>query len=205
MADGVIWVADIRTGRQYPLVVHDNGDGTYSHTSYVGGGIEGIAGGVPVPVVGVSKSVTVTPVLTVAGLYASGDYVGTSATAMDFTPMARVAAGSGLIMRAVLVDDSAQTVPCELWLFHTAPAGLPADNAAFTITDADALNLIAVIPFDTYYASALNTVSIGELTNGHAPFVCAAADQSLFGVLVTRGAPTYATGQLHVTLLAAQD
>lgn len=50
MADGVIWVADIRTGRQYPLVVHDNGDGTYSHTSYVGGTIEGIAGGVPVPV-----------------------------------------------------------------------------------------------------------------------------------------------------------
>ena len=155
--------------------------------------------------VGVTSSVTVTPTLTVAGLYASGDFVGTSATAMDFTPMARAAAGSGLIMGAMLVDDSAQTVQLELWLFHTTPAGLPADNAAFTITDADALTCIGVIEFNTYYASALNTASDGEIRNGHAPFVCATGDQSIFGVLVARGAPTYATGQLHITLIAAQD
>jgi hypothetical protein len=167
--------------------------------------VEGVAGGVPTVSVGVSKSVTVTPVLTVAGLYASGDFVGTSATAMDFTPMARAAAGSGLILGALLVDDSAQTVPLELWLFHTAPAGPPADNAAFTMTDAGALNRIGVIEFNTYHASALNTASDGEICNGHAPFVCAAGDQSIFGVLVTRGAPTYATGQLHITLLAVQD
>ena len=172
-----------------------------------GGGlkVEGVAGGVPAQVVGVSKAVTVTPTLTVAGLYASGDFVGTSATAMDFTPMARAAAGSGLIMGAMLVDDSARTVPLELWLFHTAPAGLPADNAAFTMTDAGALNRICVIEFNTYYASALNTASDGEIRNGHAPFVCATGDQSIFGVLVARGAPTYATGQLHITLIAAQD
>jgi hypothetical protein len=155
--------------------------------------------------VGVTSSVTVTPTLTVAGLYASGDYVGTSATAMDFTPMARAAEGSGLVMGAMLVDDSAQTVPCELWLFHTTPAGLPADNAAFTITDADALTCIGVIEFNTYYASALNSVSEGDIRNGQAPFACDAGDQSIFGVLVSRGAPTYADGELHVTLLIAQD
>jgi hypothetical protein len=150
-------------------------------------------------------SISVTPTLTVAGAYTSGDYVGTSATAMDFVSMGRVAAGSGIIMRAIMIDKAAQAKATELWLFTVAPAGLPADNAAFTITDADVVNCIAVIQFSVWFSSALNSISIGEIRNGQAPFVCAAADQSIFGVLVTRDAPTYANGDVVIVLIAAQD
>jgi len=208
------------TGEDYPASLKDILDALQ-----IEGGlrIAGVVGGTPVPVSvatapalvgseahigaigGHTVGVTVTPTLTVAGAYAAGDFVGTSTVAMDFTPTARLAAGSGVILRAVIVDKAAQAKSCELWLFHTAPAGLPNDNAAFTITDTDAANCIAVIPFNTWYSSALNSISIGSIANGQTPFVCDAADQSLFGVLVTRDAPTYATGDVQVTLFISQD
>ena len=147
--------------------------------------------------------VDVTPTLTVAGAYAANDFVGTSATPMTFAGCARVNAGTGLIYRVELVDYAKQSIAGELWLFNTAPAGLPADNAAFTITDADAKQCIGVVSFNTYYASALNSVSpVGNLTIG---FKCLAGSMDLYGVFVTRGAPTYATGDLTFRLICVQD
>lgn len=153
---------------------------------------------------GKGVTITVTPTLTVAGAYAIADFVGTSATGMTFAGAARVNTGSGVIQSAVLVDYALQSVPCELWLFDATPAGLPADNASFTITDAAALTCIGVIPFSTYYASALNSVSYG--LNMPIAFKCVgAAVKDIYGALVTRGAPTYATGDVSVRLAISQD
>jgi hypothetical protein len=184
--------------------------------------IEGVASGVAIPVSGTATvtptasevhlgevggkgvTITVTPTLTVAGAYSANDFVGTSATGMTFAGAARVNTGSGVIQSAVLVDYALQSAPCELWLFDVAPAGLPADNAAFTITDAAALTCIGVIPFSTYYASALNSVSYG--LNMPIAFRCVgAAVKDIYGVLVTRSTPTYATGDLSVRLQISQD
>ena len=152
---------------------------------------------------GYTVAVDVTPTLTVAGAYAANDFVGTSATAMTFAGCARVDGGYGMIYHVELVDYAKQSIAGELWLFNTAPAGLPVDNAAFTITDAAAKQCIGVVPFNTYYASALNSVSpVGNLTIG---FKCLPASTSLYGVFVTRGAPTYATGDLTFRLICVQD
>ena len=151
---------------------------------------------------GAVETITVTPTLTVAGAYVANDFVGTSATGITFAGAARVANGSGVIESAVLVDYALQSAVCELWLFDVTPAGLPADNAAFTITDAAALTCIGVISFDTYYASALN--SVAPATGLQIAFT-AVGGTSIFGALVTRGAPTYACGDVSFRLQIMQD
>jgi len=147
-------------------------------------------------------TVSVNPVLTVAGAYVSGDFVGTSATALIFANAARVAGGSGVIKSAVLIDAALQSAACELWLFDTAVAP-PADNAAWTISDAHAATCIGVIPFSTYYASALNSVSNGIVPNGGIGFSAVAT--TIWGAIVTRGAPTYASLDLTVRLAIMTD
>jgi len=145
-------------------------------------------------------TITVTPTLTVAGAYTAGEFVGTSATALVFANAVRVSAGSGIIESAVLVDYALQSKACELWLFDTAVTP-PVDNAAWTITDAHAATCIGVIPFSTYYASALNSVS-SEKGLGIA---FKAIATTIWGALVTRGTPTYASGDVTIRLSILLD
>lgn len=148
--------------------------------------------------------ITVTPTLTVHANYVANDYVGTSGVAMDFATAARSNGNTGYVVGAELIDYALQSIPAELWLFDTAPTP-PADSAAWSISDAEALTLIGVIPFSAYYASALNSVSNGVVPNGQLMFKAGALDQSIFGCLVTRGAPTYADGDVSVRLSVVQD
>jgi hypothetical protein len=93
-------------------------------------------------------------------------------------------------------------VAAELWLFDTAITA-PADSAAWTITDAMSKTCVMVIPFSTYYASALNCVSMGD--GLPRKFKCASGSTVLYGALVTRGAPAYASGDVTVRLWIDQD
>jgi len=142
------------------------------------------------------------PVLTVAGAYVSGDYVGTSATAMTFANAVRITGGTGVIESAVLIDKAVQSASIELWLFDAAPTP-PADNAAWTISDGDALQCIGVIPFQVYYASALNSVSFAKGLG--MTFNANAATRDIYGCFVTRGTPTYASLDLLCRLQILQD
>jgi hypothetical protein len=152
---------------------------------------------------GSANLVTVTPVLTVAATYVTGDYVGTSAAPMTFNSCARVAGGTGLVTSCMLIDYGSQSVAGELWLFDGSVVP-PADSAAWTLSDADMQKCIGIIPFATFYASALNTVSYGipALAIG---FKCGSALRELYGCFVTRGSPTYATGNLTFKLNVLQD
>ena len=152
---------------------------------------------------GKGLQITVTPTLTVGATYAANDFVGTDHTGMTFAGAGRIAAGSGRVIGAILHDYVIASVAAELWLFTVPPAGLGLDSAAFTITDN--LTCIGVIPFNTYYASALNSISNGTIPNGQIPFKCAAADTALYGALVTRGAPAYTNGLVSVSIFVDQD
>lgn len=146
--------------------------------------------------------VSATPTLTVHDSYASGDFVGTSGTAITFADCARLNGGTGIIQSATLVDYAAQAIACELWLFD-ATVTPPNDSAAWTISDADAAKCIGVIAFTNYYSSALNSVSVSG--NVGIAFKTASAATALYGCLVTRGAPTYADGDLTIRLVVMQD
>jgi hypothetical protein len=145
---------------------------------------------------------TVAIAMTTHATYAANDFVGTDGTPLTFAGCARVNAGSGVIVGATLIDYALQSVAGELWLFDTTFTP-PADSAAWTLSDAHAALCIGVIPFSTYYASALNSVSV--VNNLGMTFVCGAASKSLFGAFVTRGAPAYASGDLTIRLRILQD
>lgn len=139
---------------------------------------------------------SVTPTLDTA-IYASGDSLHT--TVLSFASAVRVSGGSGRVRKLLVIDKAAQSAAGELWLF-SATVTPAAANAPHSISDADVVLGVAVIPFGTYYASALNSISIANVDQ---PINCAAT--TLFGILVTRGTPTYAADSLVVTLQIEPD
>lgn len=153
--------------------------------------------------VGSPVIVAVTPTLSVAGARIANDYVGTSGVAMVFAGIGRLAGGYFMLNEVEIVDKAAQSVALELWLFDSAITP-PADNAPWSISDADALHCVAVVKLAAtdYFASALNGVAnVGGLTR---LIKCAAGATSLYGCLVTRGAPTYADGDVTVLIKGQQ-
>jgi hypothetical protein len=140
--------------------------------------------------------------MTTGSSYVTGDYVG-NASPLTFANVARVAGGTFYLPGATLIDYAVQSKSGELWLFD-AQITPPADSAAWSISDADSAHLLTVIPFSTYYASALNSVSLGH-PDYVGPYKCAAGDTSVYGYFVTRDAPAYVTGCLTIKLGSAQD
>src|SRR5512140_687037 len=109
--------------------------------------------------------VTVNNVVAATTDYVTGDYMGASSDAMEFDSTDLADGSGGMIVAAMLIDKDVSSdsgaQSCELWLFDTEPTP-PANSAAWSISDADAAKCIGVIPFSTYYASALNAVSKAE-------------------------------------------
>lgn len=146
---------------------------------------------------------TSTPVMSVGSAYVTGDYIGTTTTPQAFTSVARTSGGSAEI-RSITISDknTAAAVPMELWLF-SATFAAPTDSAAWSISDADALLCVGVVPLttDRWFASSLNKIysdsNLGLVVN------CAAT--SLYYAVVARGAPTLATGDLTICLGVAQQ
>lgn len=144
--------------------------------------------------------VTSTPTLTVGGAsYVTGDYIGPSTTPASFANVARVAGGKVTIESLCIVDKTVTAaVALELWLF-SATVAVPADSAAWTVSDTDALLCVGVIPIVTtkWYASGANKVYSDDAVAMVVP--CAAT--SLFYAIVTRGtAPAWATGDVQLSL-----
>jgi hypothetical protein len=155
--------------------------------------VQGAASMTPVTTaVKASVSIDVNPNLTVHASYVNGDYVGASAAPMTMAGAANYNGGGGTFS-ITLVDTAAQSVPGEVWIFDS-PITPPADSAPWSISDSDSANIVTVVPINTYYASALN--SIGVPPQPLYPFKCAATGTSLYACYVTRGAPTYAAKDL---------
>jgi hypothetical protein len=139
-----------------------------------------------------------TPVVTSGAAYASGNAVGGLLT---FAGMARIAGQGGVLQTALLRDKAGNNVPYDLFLFDAAPTA-PTDKTAYAI-GADLANSIGVVPF------------AGLVTAGTPGLFTAAglglgyklgAGTTLYGVLVTRGAPTFSsTADVTVDLVALAD
>lgn len=139
------------------------------------------------------------PTLTVAGAYVTGDYIGPSTAPASFASAVRVA-GARARVRSLTITDKTVTaaVALEVWLF-SATLTVPADNAAWDITDANALLCQGVIPLSTakWYATASNKVYSDDTLN----LVVAPAATALFYALVARGStPTWVSGDLQLSL-----
>lgn len=131
-------------------------------------------------------AVGVTGVTTATTAYAAGDQVGVQITIAN---AARVSGGSGTITGVVLIDQSDIIGAYDLVVFDSSvtPA---ADNAAFAISDADSLKIVALIQLAG--AFDLTNNRIAQSYNLAVPYVCSGGT-SLFAALITRAGHTFFT------------
>jgi len=148
------------------------------------------------------NDIHVTPTIT-AGAYSALDAVGGK---LEFENACTAFSSSGHISQAHISDKGKQNALLYLVLFDqdfTATA----DNAAFAVSDADLLNVIAVIEFSVANYASFNAnswVSTGFLgLEVGVPFQLVDGGTSLFGQLfVKTSTPTYtSTSDLTVGLL----
>lgn len=106
--------------------------------------------------------------------YSANDIWSNSASAPTAYLFEELAGQSGEIVDVVLVssNDPSTLLQGELWLFDAATA-LVNDNAAFALSDADALALVAVVPFTLASSTAgSGTNSVAHVIDLHAGFDC---------------------------------
>lgn len=119
--------------------------------------------------------------------YSVGDQVGTQFT---FAGAARASGGTGTVVAAMVIDAQDIIGPYDLVLFRSSVT-LASDNAAFAISDADALNIVGVIQM--VGALDLGNNRIAQAYNLAIPYDCSGGT-SLFGALITRSAHTFFSG-----------
>lgn len=125
--------------------------------------------------------------------YTAGDQVGTQFTLAN---AAQTTGGTGYITGVTLVD-AADIIGAYDIVFFDSTVTLAADNAAFAISDADALKIVAVVQLNGAYDIGNNRVA--QAYNLSIPYTCSGGT-SLFAALITRGAHTFfgAVGNLQV-------
>lgn len=153
---------------------------------------------------GFTTLVQSTVVMSVAGAYATGDYMGTTTTPQSFASAVRTSGGTGII-KSVLISDKITTsnVAMELWILDRTFTA-PTDNAAWDLSDANMLFVQAVIPIATtgWYASSAGQVYF----DGSLSIPIKSNGTTLFYALVARGAtPSFTSADLTITLGILQD
>jgi len=135
----------------------------------------------------------------VPAAYHTGDLIGTLLT---FADAAREPGGTGTICSVELADKANQGVKLELALFTTTLTGTTlTDNSAFDPADADLLTKIGSIIIDTYEYNAYSDNSSATKSQLLLAYKCVFGSADIYGVLVSRGAPTYASASdLQVSL-----
>jgi len=131
-------------------------------------------------------AVGVTGVTTATTAYVAGDQVGTLITLSN---AARVSGGGGMIVGATLIDQSDIIGAYDLVIFDSSVT-LAADNAAFAISDADSLKIVAIVQLAGAFDLTNNRV--GQAYNLAIPYVCSGGT-SLFAALITRAGHTFFT------------
>lgn len=140
-----------------------------------------------------------TPTVSTSPAYSLKDAIG---GVMTFSNAVRASGGTARIETVQVADKGQQMAPLDLVLFDRNPgSGTFTDNAAADPTDTELGYVVAVIPVGSYADFNDNSVAsapvgVSVVLNG----------TDLYGVMVSRGTPTYAsTSDVTVTLTILQD
>lgn len=163
-------------------------DGTADGTAGIPGGATGLW---TVPRRDLIRSTAIsTGLTTVTPAYSAGDQMGGQFT---LTNAARVTGGSGYIVGVTLISDADNIGAVDV-VFTDSSIPLAADNAAYLISDDDAVKIIGIVPLSGAYDIGANRVA--QLWNLSIPYVCSGGT-SIFAGLITRSA--------HGVFIAATD
>ena len=146
--------------------------------------------------------------------YTVGDVINESTTVGTgwvFDDVVRKIGGSGTIKRVYINDSAfvATNLSAELFLFDTI-VGVDNDNATNTITDAEMLTCVAVVPVSTSRPATITAGAGGNALLESAavdiPFRCTGSSTTLFGVLIAKNAYVPVSGEIFtIRLLIKQD
>lgn len=121
---------------------------------------------------------------------------------IEFSNMAREKGGSFVISTARFYDLDYEKLNKVLHLFR-APVTLAADNAAYSVSDADSLQAIGYIQF-SHYDDHVNNATFTEQPALY--LQCAPGTTSIWGALSTTGADNIAAkSEPYVELLVVRD
>lgn len=132
--------------------------------------------------------------------YTAGDQVGTQFT---IAGVARATGGAGTIVGVSLVDASDVIGPFDV-VFFDSSATLAADNAAFAISDTDALKIVGLVQLSGAYDLTNNRLA--QAFNIAIPYVCNGGT-SIYAALITRSGHTFfgATTALQLTVYVERN
>lgn len=133
----------------------------------------------------IETSVTSGGLTTATTSYTAGDQMGTQFTVAN---AGRANGGSGYITGVTLVS-AADNIGAVDVVFFDSSVTLASDNAAFAITDADALKFIGLVQLAGAYDIGNNRVA--QAYNLAVPYKCAAASTSIYAALITRSGHTF--------------
>jgi hypothetical protein len=149
-----------------------------------------------------------------ATAYAAGDVIcnSTSAPVILTFPRATVTQGPSfsIIAQVVMVDSANQStkLEAELWLFDTAIT-MDNDNAAFTPTDAELVNLLGIVELETPYVGTVTSGADGNAVYRSSglsvPIQTKPSDNAIYGVLVARNAYTPVASESFTIKLGILD
>lgn len=131
-------------------------------------------------------AVGVTGVTTATTSYTAGDQVGTLITLAN---AARVTGGGGTIVGVTLIDQS-DIIGAYDVVFFDSSVTLAADNAAFSISDADSLEIVGLVQLAGSFDIGGNRVA--QAYSLALPYVCNAGT-SLYAALICRISHTFFT------------
>ncbi len=147
--------------------------------------------------------VTSAQTVTASSAYSAANAVGGKIT---FSSATRVAAQGGIIQSAVLRDKAGQIVNYDLFLFDADPTSTTVtDKSAVAINTADLAKVIGVVTLSGASLGAASTMGV-ITANGLGLAFKLTSGSTMYGILVTRGAPTYAsTSDVSVDLVIIPD
>lgn len=131
---------------------------------------------------------------TASTAYVAGDQVGTIFTVAN---AARALGGSGTITGVKLIDAN-DIIGAYDVVFFDASVSLAADNAAFAISDADALHLVGIVPLAGAFDLGANR--LGQAFNVAVPYTCSGSS-SLFAALICRVGHTFFAATTNLQLI----
>lgn len=126
--------------------------------------------------------------------YTAGDTLGNQFTIAN---AARTSGGSGYITGVTLID-AADIIGAVDVVFFDSTVTLASDNAAFSISDADALKVVGVVQLAGAYDIGANRVA--QAINLAVPYTCSGGT-SLFAGLITRSGHTFFGAATNLQLI----
>jgi hypothetical protein len=131
--------------------------------------------------------------------YTAGDQLGPLFTLAN---AARVTGGGGVITGVRLLDAGDVIGSCDVVFFDSTVSSLAGDNAAFAISDADALKVVGLVQLAGAYDLGNNRIA--QAFNLAVPYTLSGGT-SLFAVLITRTANAIFAAATDIQLVVTVD